>query len=43
MERASELVETMVNIEVDVCGFDSERGLPKPQDYCNLPDVFFYG
>ncbi len=43
VERAAELVETMANIEIDVGGFDSERGLLKPQDYCDLPNVIFDG
>lgn len=43
LERAAELVETMVSIGIDVYGFDAGSGLPKPQDYRDLPNIFFDG
>lgn len=43
MEQAAELVEKMVDIQIDVYGFDAEQGLPKPQDYRDLPNLFFNG
>lgn len=43
MERTAELVEEMTGIGIDVYGFDTEYGLPKPQDYRDLPNIFFDG
>jgi hypothetical protein len=40
MERTAERVEEMVGIAIDVHGFDAETGLPKPQDYRDLPNLF---
>lgn len=44
MEQAAEMVERMVGgIQIDVYGFDAGKGLPKPQDYRDLPNLFFDG
>lgn len=43
MERAAELTEETLGIGIDVYGFDAERGLPKPQDYRDLPNIFLEG
>ena len=37
MERAAELCEPLVGIGLDVYGFDTGMGLPKPQDYRDMP------
>ena len=43
MERTAELVEAKTGIGIDVYGFDTEYGLPKPEDYRDLPNIFFGG
>ena len=43
MERTAELVEDKTGIGIDVYGFDTEYGLPKPEDYRDLPNIFFGG
>ena len=43
MERTAELVEDKTGISIDVYGFDTEYGLPKPEDYRDLPNIFFGG
>jgi hypothetical protein len=43
MERIAERVEEMAGIGIDVYGFDAETGLPKPQDYRDLPNIFLDG
>ena len=37
MERAVELCEELTNITIDVYGFDTGVGIPKPQDYRDMP------
>ena len=37
MERAAELAEEMVGIEINVYGFDTGVGMPKPADYRDVP------
>jgi hypothetical protein len=37
MERAAEHCEAMIGIGIDVYGFDTGTGLPKPQDYRDVP------
>lgn len=37
LERAAEIVESMFDVGIDVYGFDSGKGLPKPVDYRDLP------
>lgn len=43
MERAAELAEETTGVGIDVYGFDTKSGLPKPQDYRDLPNIFFDG
>lgn len=43
MERVAELAEELVNIGIDVYGFDAKNGLPRPEDYRDLPNSFFDG
>lgn len=43
MERAAELTEQLAGIHVDVYGFDSGSGLPKPQDYRDVPFAWAEG
>jgi hypothetical protein len=43
LERITELVEKMVGVGIDVYGFDSGRGLPKPQDYRDMPYMWEEG
>ena len=37
LERAAEIIESLFDVAIDVYGFDSGRGLPKPVDYRDLP------
>jgi hypothetical protein len=37
LERAAELCEPLVDIRIDVYGFDTGRGIPKPIDYRDMP------
>jgi len=43
LERAAELTEQLAGIKVDVYGFDSGSGLPKPQDYRDVPFAWTEG
>jgi hypothetical protein len=43
LERIAELVEKMVGVEIDVYGFDSGTGLPKPGDYRDMPYMWDEG
>jgi hypothetical protein len=43
MERVAERVEEMIGLEIDVYGFDAESGLPMPEDYRDLPNLFSRG
>jgi hypothetical protein len=43
MEKTAERVEEMVGIGIDVYGFDAETGLPKPEDYRDIPNEFLEG
>jgi hypothetical protein len=40
LERAAEIAEAMFEVTIDVYGFDSGRGLPKAQDYRDLPNFW---
>ena len=40
LEKAAEVVEQRLGVAVDVYGFDSGRGLPKPKDYRDLPNLY---
>lgn len=42
MERAAELVEAMVSMGTDVCGFDAGRKRPKPEGYRDLPQSILH-
>jgi hypothetical protein len=37
LERAAEIIESLFDVAIDVYGFDSGHGLPKPVDYRDLP------
>lgn len=37
LERVAELCEASVDVKIDVYGFDTGVGVPKPQDYRDLP------
>ncbi len=37
MQRVAELCEALVNLEIEVYGFDTGVGIPKPQDYRDMP------
>jgi hypothetical protein len=41
MEHLAEQVEEMVNIGIDVYGFDLGTGLPKLEDYRDIPNFFY--
>ena len=43
LERAAIKIETIIGVGIDVYGFDSGRGLPKPSDYRDLPNIFSEG
>jgi hypothetical protein len=43
LDRAAQLLELQFNVRVDVYGFDSGQGLPKPADYRDLPNIFSQG
>jgi hypothetical protein len=43
LERIGELVEDALKIEIDVYGFDTGEGLPKPQDHRDVPYHFIEG
>jgi len=43
LERTSELVENKTGIRIDVYGFDTGHGLPKPQDYRDQPNMWVQG
>lgn len=40
LERIAELVEEMVDVGIDVYGFDAETGIPKTQDYRDCPNIW---
>jgi hypothetical protein len=43
LENIAERVEKLWNIQIDVYGFDTGIGLPKPTDYRDLPNLFTEG
>jgi hypothetical protein len=43
LERIAELCEEMVDIRIEVYGFDTGTGSPKPQDYRDCPHKFLEG
>ena len=43
MEHAAGEIEQALGVTVDVVGFDSGSGLPKPQDYRDLPNLWSQG
>jgi hypothetical protein len=43
LETISELVERKINVGIDVFGFDSGIGLPKPEDFRDQPNMWFEG
>jgi hypothetical protein len=40
LERTAEKIEEVLGIGVDVYGFDTGTGLPKPDDYRDLPNLY---
>ena len=40
LERVAEGIEKYFPVTVDVYGFDSAQGLPKPEDYRDLPNLW---
>jgi hypothetical protein len=40
LERTAATVEEMLGIGIDVYGFDTGAGLPKPQDYRDCPNIW---
>lgn len=40
MESVAEKIEDIFNMRVDVYGFDTGKGLPKPQDYRDMPNLY---
>ena len=43
LEAISERIEQRTNIGIDVFGFDSGLGLPKPEDFRDQPNMWFEG
>jgi hypothetical protein len=43
LERVSEKLENIFKVEIDVYGFDSGCGLPKPKDYRDMPNLWSEG
>jgi hypothetical protein len=43
LEPISEVIERKTNIGIDVFGFDSGVGLPKPEDFRDQPNMWFEG
>lgn len=43
LERVSETLEDMLGIGIDIYGFDTGKGLPKPQDYRDCPNLWSEG
>lgn len=43
LEKAAIQVESIVGVSIDVYGFDSGKGLPRPLDYRDLPNLFAKG
>jgi hypothetical protein len=43
LEKAAIQVEAIFRVGIDVYGFDSGRGLPRPSDYRDLPNLFAEG
>ena len=40
MELAADRIEKLLGVGIDVYGFDTGSGLPKPQDYRDLPNLW---
>jgi hypothetical protein len=40
MESVAEKIEEIFSMRVDVYGFDTGKGLPKPQDYRDMPNLY---
>ena len=43
MERVAEAAERLIGIRIEVHGFDTGAGLPKPMDYRDCPNLFLDG
>lgn len=43
LERIAKKIESAVGVGIDVYGFDTGAGLPKPQDYRDLPNIYSEG
>jgi hypothetical protein len=43
LERVAEKVEAYYDVSINVYGFDTGVGLPKPQDYRDLPNIYTEG
>jgi len=43
LERIAEMVEVDTKVSIDVFGFDSGTGLPKPRDYRDQPNMWLEG
>ena len=43
LEALSEEIESVLGVQVDVVGFDTGEGLPKPADYRDLPHIWAEG
>jgi hypothetical protein len=43
LEKVAQKVEPILKVQIDVYGFDTGAGLPKPQDYRDLPNLWAEG
>lgn len=43
LEKTAELLEKEFDISIEIYGFDTGKGLPKPEDYRDLPNLWSQG
>jgi hypothetical protein len=43
LERIAEHAEKLIGIEIELYGFDTGYGMPKPQDYRDCPNLWLDG
>lgn len=43
LETVAERLETLCGLAIDVYGFDTGRGLPRPEDYRDVPNLYAEG
>ncbi len=43
LEYIADRIQEMMDVEIEIYGFDTASGLPKPQDYRDCPNLFLEG